>query len=102
MELEQLTPVPENDLDQAADLLENFEFHWQRLEGDHEGQRELVKLIVDKIYVSNGQVKVVTLRSNYHLILGHNINGPTPIEVSLLSSHSQNSVGESPVCSSAI
>ena len=34
MELEQLTPIPEDDLEQAADLLQNFKSHWERLEGD--------------------------------------------------------------------
>jgi hypothetical protein len=58
-------------------LLESFQFHWERLEGDDKGQQELLNLIVERIYVSDGEVKVVTLRSNYHLVLGHKTNGPT-------------------------
>jgi site-specific DNA recombinase len=77
LELEQLNPVSHDDLEQAADLLENFKFHWERLEGDDKGQQELVSLIVERIYVADREVKVVTLRSNYHLVLGHKTNGPT-------------------------
>jgi site-specific DNA recombinase len=77
MELEQLTPIPEDDLEQAADLLQNFKSHWERLEGDDDSRHELVKLIVERVYVRDKQVVAMTLRSNYHLILGHNKNGPT-------------------------
>ncbi len=98
IELEQLNPIPENDLEQAADLLENFKYHWNRLEGDEEGRSELVKLIVDRIYVSDCQVKVITLRSNYHLVLGHNINGPTPVEVDPFLYQSGSDGGRSLTC----
>lgn len=81
LELEQLNPVTDNDLEQAADLLLNFKYHWERLEGDNEGQHELVKLIVERIYVSDKEVKAITLRSNYHLVLGHKTNEPTYQEV---------------------
>jgi hypothetical protein len=81
LELEQLKPIANDELEQAADMLTNFKFHWERLEGDNKGRRELVKLIVEWIYVADGQIKVVTLHSNYHLILGHNTNEPTPVEV---------------------
>lgn len=47
MELEQLSPIPTNELEQAADLLANFRRHWDRLEGNPEAQHDLVKLIVD-------------------------------------------------------
>ena len=77
LELEQLNPVSHDDLEQAADLLKNFKFHWERLEGDDKGQQELVNLIVERIYVADGEVKIVTLRSNYHLVLSHKTNGPT-------------------------
>ncbi len=51
MELEQLTPVPHDELEQAADMLKNFNAHWERLEGDEEARHELVKLIVERVYV---------------------------------------------------
>ena len=43
MELEQLTPVSHNELEQAADLLANFDKHWERLTGNDEAQHDLVK-----------------------------------------------------------
>lgn len=81
LELEQLTPIPDDDLQQAADLLENFKTHWERLEGDDEGRHELVKLIVERVYIQDDSVMAMTLRSNYHLVLGHNAKGPTYYEV---------------------
>lgn len=42
MELEQLMPVTNNDLEQAVDFLNNFESHWNRLEGDEEARHELI------------------------------------------------------------
>lgn len=81
LELEQLTPVASDDLEKAAELLENFQAHWERLQGDPEAQYELVKLIVERVYVNDEQVVAMTLRSNYHLVLNHNANGPTYLEV---------------------
>ena len=77
MELEQLTPVPDNELQQAVDMLENFTAHWERLEGDDESRHDLVKLIVHRVYVVNEKVVAMTLHSNYHLVLNHKTNGPT-------------------------
>lgn len=55
-QLEQLTPIPEDDLERAADLLENFAEHWDAAEGDAERQHELVKLIVERVYVDGEEV----------------------------------------------
>ena len=51
MGLENLTPVADGELEQAADLLNNFKMHWERLEGAEEGRHKLVKLIVKCVYV---------------------------------------------------
>jgi site-specific DNA recombinase len=80
-ELEQLTPVADDDLQRAVDMLENFKEHWEAREGDPEAQHELVRLIVERVYVRDDQVVAMTLRSNYHLVLGHNVNGPTEMSV---------------------
>ena len=80
-ELEQLTPVGDDELEKTADLLENFADHWERLEGDEEGRHELVKLIVDRVYVEDETVVAMTLKSNYHLVLGHNAKEPTECSV---------------------
>jgi site-specific DNA recombinase len=81
MELEQLTPVPDDELEQAADLLANFKLHWERLEGDEELRHDLVKLIVERVYVQDDKVVAMTLRSNYHLVLNHKTNEPTEFTV---------------------
>jgi hypothetical protein len=80
-ELERLTPIPDDDLAQAADLLEQFVTHWERLRECPEAQRELVKLIVERMYIDREDVVAMTLRSNYHLVLGHNANGPTDFTI---------------------
>jgi len=81
MELEQITPVPDNELQQAVDMLENFTAHWERLEGDDESRHDLVKLIVHRVYVVDEKVVAMTLHSNYHLVLNHKTNGPTEFSV---------------------
>lgn len=53
----------------------------QAREGDTEAQHELVKLIVERIYVNDERIVATTLRSNYHIVLGHNVNGPTQVEI---------------------
>jgi len=80
-ELEQLTPVADDDLQRAVDILENFKEHWEACKDDPEAQHELVKLIVERVYVRNEQVVAMTLRSNYHLVLGHNVKEPTEFSV---------------------
>ena len=81
MELEQLTPITDNELDQAADLLANFKQHWDRLAGNDEARHDLVKLIVDRVYVQDKSLVAMTLHSNYHLVLNHKTNGPTEFSV---------------------
>ncbi len=84
-ELEQLSPVPDDDLERAADLLEHFADHWEDLKDDPSGQHELVKLIVERVYIDGKSVVAMTLRSNYHLVLGHKVNGPTDFTVDPLA-----------------
>ena len=80
-ELEQLTPIPDDDLERAADLLDQFSTHWENLKEDPESQRELMKLIVDRVHIDGEAVVAMTLRSNYQLVLGHKVNGPTEATV---------------------
>jgi hypothetical protein len=46
-------------------------------EGESEAPGALVKLIVERVYLDGDDVAAMTLRSNCHLVLGHNANGPT-------------------------
>ena len=41
----------------------------------------LVKQIVERVYVQDEQVVAMTLHSNCHLVLGHNVNEPTEYTV---------------------
>ena len=80
-EMEQLTPVPDDDLQQAADLLRRFPQEWKALEGDDEARHRLVELIVERIYAKDDEVVAMTLRSNFHLVLGHKMNEPTDFSI---------------------
>lgn len=79
-ELEQLTPV-QDELDQAADLLANFRTHWDDCKGDVDKQHQLIKLIVERVYVEDDVVVAMTLKSDYHIVLGHKANESTQVEV---------------------
>ncbi len=82
-ELEKLTPAHE-ELDAAVDILENFQARFEGLKGDVEAQRELIGLIVERVYVRDQQVYALTLKSDYHVVLGHegSDNAPT-VEVDM-------------------
>ena len=79
-ELERLSP-PDRELTEAADLLYNFSTHWNACGGDVERQHNLVKLIVERVYIQGEQVVALTLKSNYHIVLGHQGDEPTYLEV---------------------
>ncbi len=76
-ELEALTPIPEDDLERAADMLENFGKHWKACNGDIEEQHRLVSLIVDRVYVQDDRIAALTLKADYHIVLGTKPNEPT-------------------------
>jgi len=97
-ELEQLIPLPEDDLVRAADILENFEKYWNACNGDTEEQHRLIKLIVERVYVQDEAVVALTMKADYHVVLGHNGNEPTTISVdsSLYTFGKDKSLGEQP------
>jgi DNA invertase Pin-like site-specific DNA recombinase len=76
-ELEKLTPLTNNDLERAADLLDNFDVHWAKCGEDTETQSALIKQIVDRVYVRGYQIVAITLKSNCHLVVGDKTNGST-------------------------
>lgn len=80
-QVEQLTPVATDDLEQAAELLASFASRWDACRGELERQHELVRMIVERVYVHGEQVIAMTLKSNCHLVLGHKTNGPTESSV---------------------
>lgn len=80
-ELERLVPVDTNDLDRAADLLDNFGLYLQACGDDIEAQSALLRQIIERIYVKGEIIVAMTLRSNCHLVLAHKINEPTEFPV---------------------
>ncbi len=80
-ELEQLTPIPDDDLETAADVLENFEYHWNTTNGNPQLQRNLLQLIVARIWVRGDRVVAMSLRPNYHVTVGLESKKPTEVRV---------------------
>ena len=80
-ELEQLTPIPDDELEVAADVLSNFTAHWESAKGDLKAQEALIKLIVARVWVRGDKVVGMSLRPNYHITLGLESEKPTEIEV---------------------
>jgi hypothetical protein len=69
-ELDSLTPLAEdNSLEVAADMLENFTVHWQGCGDDIEKQHELIKGVVERVYVRDDEVVAMTLKADYHIVL---------------------------------
>lgn len=80
-ELEQLTPIPEDDLERAADILQNFAKYWANCGDDPEAQHRLIKLIIERVYVQDEEVVAMTLKADYHVVLGHKANEPTEFTI---------------------
>ncbi|GAB4420943.1 MAG: hypothetical protein Kow00106_17700 [Anaerolineae bacterium] len=80
-ELEQLVPMGDDDLERAADLLQNFRAHWERTGGDLKQQEALVKLIVARVWIKGERVVALSLRPDYHVTLGLENAKPTEITV---------------------
>ena len=80
-ELEQLTPIDTNDLEKAVDLLDNFRIYWEACNDDEEAQHDLVKQMVERVYVQGERVVAITLKASCHLVLGYKINEPTAFTV---------------------
>ena len=82
-ELEQLTPIPDNDLATAADVLKNFEIHWEAASSDRKEQQRLIQLIVARVWVRDDTLVAMSLRPNYHVTLGMESKKPTKVAVGL-------------------
>ena len=80
-ELEQLTPMADDDLEVAADLLQNFAAHWEAASGDLKEQQRLLQLIVARVWVRGDSVVALSLRPNYHVTVGLDSTKPTEMSV---------------------
>lgn len=79
-ELERLTPVSD-DLNTAIDLLSNFPDHLARCGDDIEKKHDLLRLIVERVYVEGDRVVALTLKADYHVALGQTGDESTSMEV---------------------
>jgi hypothetical protein len=57
--LEKLTPIADDDLETAANLLQNFA-----------QQQELIQLIVARVWVRGDNIVAISLRPDYHISIG--------------------------------
>lgn len=80
-ELEELIPIPQDDLEDAANVLGQFDKQLGKLKGDLEEQGKLIGNIVERVYVQDKAVVAMTLKSNCHLVLGHKVKEPTSVEI---------------------
>ena len=80
-ELEQLTPIPDDELQTAADMLENFQQYWEATQGNRLAQQQLIQLIVARVWVRKDKVVALSLRPNYHVTVGLESSKPTSVLV---------------------
>jgi hypothetical protein len=81
-QLEQLTPIPDDELQTAADILQNFERYWNETNGNRKAQAQLIQLVVARVWVQRNQVAAVSLRPNFHITVGLQSEKPTMLEMS--------------------
>ncbi|MEO1291147.1 MAG: hypothetical protein AAFV93_25725 [Chloroflexota bacterium] len=65
-ELEKLTPIPEDNLKSATDIIDNFASHWDSTT-DRGVQEKLLNLIVQRLWVRGNDVTTILLHPNYYL-----------------------------------
>ncbi len=69
-------------------MLENFSSHWEALASDPQRQHELIKLIVERVYVEDDRVVAITLKADYHVVLGENTTEPAEADSEVYTSGS--------------
>ncbi len=81
-ELEKFSPIPDDDLEVAADMIKNFTIHWNALDDDRKAHQQLIQMIVSRVWVRDEKVVALSLRPNYHITLGLESEKPTEVLVS--------------------
>lgn len=54
---------------------------------DVELQHQLIKLIVERVHIQGEWIVGLTLKSDFHVVLGHNKNEPTYVDVEPFLGH---------------
>ena len=82
-ELEQLTPIPDDELEIAPNILGDFTAYWVATKSDRKAQRELVQLTASRVWAKGERDMAASLRPNFHVTLGLESEKPTDISVCL-------------------
>ena len=69
-QLEELTPIPDDDLEKAANILNNFEQHWKSIAHDKQAQEKLIKMVVARVWVKDDDVMSLSLHPHFHVAIG--------------------------------
>jgi site-specific DNA recombinase len=69
-ELEQLTPIPNDDLERAADLLDNFGLYFEACGDDIEKQNDMLKTLINRVYVKGDRVMAIELKAEMYVVSG--------------------------------
>lgn len=69
-ELENLTPIPDDDLEYAADFLDNFAVYYDACAGDIEKQNKLLDTIINRVYVQDKIVVAIELKADMYIVTG--------------------------------
>ncbi len=67
-ELEQMKPIPIDELEAAADILTNFDAYWAKAQSEPGEQQKLLHLVFERISVKESVVASVCMRPNYHVV----------------------------------
>ena len=74
-EIAAMRPVDYDELNEAADLLRNFRSYWDacgELDNPAEARKELVRSMVDRVYVEGSQIVTIVMHHDYAVLLGEN------------------------------
>jgi hypothetical protein len=82
-EPEHLTPIPEEELAFAVDLLAHFGGYWEAAKGKPDEQERLLKPTLVRVWVVEDRVVKLCLRPNLYITAGLETKRPTEISVDL-------------------
>lgn len=68
-EIDALEPLVDDSVARARDILDNFVDHWAKAAGDLNAQRDLLKLLVERVYIKEGEVSAVVIRPGQWFVL---------------------------------
>lgn len=66
-ELEQLAPIADDEVAIATDIVSNFGKHWDMQIGDHKAQKELLTMVVKRVWTRDGLLTAILLRPNIYI-----------------------------------